>query len=215
MSSTAGAAGTSSGAEAPDTMQTMLAKAGVSWSSLLGLGLVMLALGVVMLAWPEATLLVLAATFAISLFVSGAYHLVAGFVLDHGTGTRVLHVLVGTMSVLAGFLCLRAPLQTLVVIGLLVGSWWVVTGIAEIVTAIAQEGQPDRWWRLAMGVLSVVAGAFVLLQPELSLFALKMVIAVWLLAYGLAASVAAVTMRMHRRHATAPTPPSTEGLAPA
>ncbi len=50
----------------------------------------------------------------------------------------MLLVLVGTISVLAGFLCLRSPLQTLVVIGLLVGSWWVVTGIAEAVTAITQ-----------------------------------------------------------------------------
>ncbi len=66
-----------------------------------------------------------------------------------------------------------------------------------------------------MGVLSVVAGAFVLLQPGLSLFALKMVIAIWLLAYGVAASVAAVTRRLHQRHVAAPTPPSTEGLAPA
>jgi uncharacterized membrane protein HdeD (DUF308 family) len=81
-----------------------------SWGLLLALGLFMAALGVIMLAWPGATLVVLAVTFAISLIVGGLYQIAAAFAPDLDGGARALQVVIGALSVLAGVLCLRAPL---------------------------------------------------------------------------------------------------------
>ena len=53
-----------------------------------------------------------------------------------------------------------------------------------------------------MGIVSVAAGAFLLVNPELSLGALVIVVAVWLFGYGAMALVAGLRLRSLRSVAT-------------
>lgn len=188
-----------------------------NWGLLLAVGLFMGALGVIMLVWPGATLVVLAVTFAISLFVSGIYYIVGAFTPDTDGGARALQIVIGALSVLAGLLCLRSPLQTLVTLGLLIGAWWLVTGIAGAAGELFGGSRPGRWWRFAGALLSIVAGVVVLLQPGISLLVLKFVLAIWLIAYGATAIVGAVVLRVKRRGLAAAqtSPPESQGLATA
>jgi uncharacterized membrane protein HdeD (DUF308 family) len=188
-----------------------------SWGLLLALGLFMAALGVIMLVWPGATLVVLAVTFAISLLVGGLYHIAGAFAPGMDGGARALEVVIGALSVLAGVLCLRAPLQTLVFLSLLIGAWWLVTGLTGAAGALFGGSRPGRWWSFAGAILSIVAGVFVLAQPGISLLVLKFVLAIWLVAYGAVAIVGAVMLRSRRRSlATAPAlPAEPRGLAHA
>jgi uncharacterized membrane protein HdeD (DUF308 family) len=200
-----------------DPMQAGLARLGEHWGLLLTLGLAMVALGVVALAWPGATLLALTILIAVQFAVNGVFEIIQAFRADEaGLGSRTLFALLGALSILVALLVLRDPLQSLVIFALLLGAWWVVTGVVETVTAIFRGAQPDRWWRLAMGVLSVAAGVVVLVQPGLSLAFLELVMAIWMMMYGVMAAVGAFALRSHTREHVAPaTPPSTEGLAPA
>lgn len=206
-----------SSASTSDPVQDSLTRFGAHWGALLTLGAAMVALGVLALAMPGATLLALTVIVAVQLFVNGVFEIVQAFRSDEaGAGARTLYAVLGALSILVGLLVLRSPLQTLLVIGLLLGAWWLVIGVGEVVTAVSRGRQPDRWWRLLMGLLSVAAGIVVLLQPGISLLVLEVVMAVWLLAYGVMAAVAAFSLRAHARHRVAPAaPPSTEGLAPA
>ena len=201
----------------PDPMLDGLARLGAHWGLLLALGLVMIVLGVVALALPGATLLAITIVVAVQFGVSGVFAIVQAFRDDDaGAGSRTLFGLLGALSILVGLLVLRDPLQSLLVIALLLGAWWVVTGIVEAVTAITRGDQPDRWWRLAMGVLSLLAGGFVLVQPAMSLVVLEIVLAIWMLVYGGMAVVGAFSVRAYARsHAAPAAPPSTHGLAPA
>ncbi|MGH3355369.1 MAG: HdeD family acid-resistance protein [Nocardioidaceae bacterium] len=202
-------------AESPDPWQAGLGRLGANWGWVLTFGIALVILGVLALAMPGATLLALAVIFAVQLFVNGVFQIVAAFTSDEaGAGTRTLYGVLGALSILVGLLCLRAPLQTLLVLGLLLGSWWLVTGIIEIVNAISRADHTDRWVRLLMGVLSVAAGIVVLAQPGMSLAVLELVMAVWMVAYGVMAAVAAFALRSRTHHVAAPSPP-TEGLAPA
>jgi hypothetical protein len=90
--------------------------------------------------------------------------------------------------------CLREPLQTALVLGLLIGAVWVVQGVAGVVDAIANEQGAARGWMIASGVLSVIGGAVVLVYPGASLVVLTwlfgivlVVVGIVLLAQGLAA----------------------------
>jgi len=201
----------------PDPVQDALSRFGSHWGSMLALGIIMFVLGVLALAIPGATMFAVTLVLAIELFVLGIYQLVQTFRADEASaGMRTLFALTGALSILVGLLVLRNPLQTLFIIAVLLGAWWLVTGVVEVVTSISRGQQPDRWWRLAMGIISVVAGIIVLAQPGLSLRVLEILLAVWLMVYGIMAAVAAFSVRSYaHKHVAATPPPSTEGLAPA
>jgi uncharacterized membrane protein HdeD (DUF308 family) len=93
-------------------------------------------------------------------------------------------VLLGALSILVGLLCLREPLQTALVLGLLIGAMWVVQGIGGVVDAIANEHGSARGWMIASGVLSVIGGVVVLVYPGASLVVLTWLLGVVLVAVG-------------------------------
>jgi Short repeat of unknown function (DUF308) len=88
------------------------------WSGLgIGVGLLSIVIGLLVLFWPGASVVVIAWLFAIQLIVSGILQFVAAFMDDlrTGTGAHVLMGLLGALSIVVGLLCLRAPRQTAVV----------------------------------------------------------------------------------------------------
>jgi uncharacterized membrane protein HdeD (DUF308 family) len=200
-----------------DPVQDALSRFGAHWGSMLALGIIMFVLGVLALALPGATILAITIILAIQLFVLGVYQLVQTFRADDaGAGMRTLYALTGALSILVGMLVLRDPLQTAVILAVLIGAWWIVSGVVDVVTSIAGGEQPARWWRLGMGVVSLVAGIVVLAAPGMSLRVLEILLAVWLMVYGIMAAVAALSVRSYaRRHLAETAPPPAEGLAPA
>jgi uncharacterized membrane protein HdeD (DUF308 family) len=115
---------------------------------------------------------VIAWLFAVQLVVTGVLQLATALRSDESPGGRVLLGLLGTVSTLVGLVCLRAPLQTALVIGLLIGATWGLTGIAGTVHALGDAHREGRGWGVASGVLSTVGGAIILVNPGLSLVAL-------------------------------------------
>jgi len=165
------------------------------WGLVVGFGVVSIVLGIVLIAWPEATLVVLVVLLAIDLLVTGVFRLISAFAatpLDGGI--RALIGLTGALAILVGLLFLREPLQTVTVIGLLLGVWWTVSGIIDVFSGLFTD-TGDRGWRIFMGLVSLVAGIFLLVNPTLTLSALVVVAAIWLLAYGVLALVAGFRLR--------------------
>ena len=171
-----------------------LARLGDHWLLLVGYGAVTIALGVVLVARPGASLVVVAVLLAVQLLVNGIFQVVSAFAASSSDGgARTLHALAGVLSLLVGLLCLRSPMQTLLVIGLLLGAWWAVSGVIDLLAAMMAPA-PHRVWRLAMGLVSLLAGSYLLVNPEVSLGVLVVVAAVWLFGYGALAVVAGTRM---------------------
>jgi uncharacterized membrane protein HdeD (DUF308 family) len=163
----------------------MLARLGRNWGWVLFYGIVTLLAGIVVLAWPGATLLVIAVLFGVQLIVAGIFRFVAAFgTEDTGAGTRVLLALLGVLSIIIGLYAVRHVLVTLLALVLLLGIFWIVNGTIELFTALSQRGMPERGWTAATGVLSVLAGLVVLIYPGESLLTLSIVLGIWLLIYG-------------------------------
>jgi uncharacterized membrane protein HdeD (DUF308 family) len=166
------------------------------WGLVLAFGILTAALGIVLAVWPGRSLVVFAIVFAIQLLATGVYRIIEALVgTDADTSARVLSGLSGALAALAGLLFLRAPLQTLAVLGILLGGWWVVSGVLDIVRALTGTPQGSRWWKLGMGVLSVLAGAYLVVNPGLSLLVMISVACVWLVGYGALAIIAAFQLR--------------------
>ena len=102
-------------------------------------------------------------------------------------------------GVLVGLLCLRSPLQTLVALGLLLGAWWVVSGVIDLVSAAVGRSGRGRATDAILGLVSLVAGTYLLLNPQITLPALIVVACVWLFGIGAIAVLAAMKLRDEAR----------------
>jgi uncharacterized membrane protein HdeD (DUF308 family) len=178
------------------------------WGLVLTYGLVTFGLGLVLVLWPEQTLQVLAILIGIQFILTGILRLVVAVASKQADGgTRAVAGLFGALALVLGLLCLRDPLQTVLVISMILGVWWLAAGLIDIVGALRSRASHRRGWDVTLGVLSVAAGGFLLVAPEVSVTALVIVAAVWLFSYGFIAIVAALVLRSEEKHTTeAPLP---------
>ncbi len=169
---------------------------GRHWGWVLGFGVVTALAGLITLAWPGRTLVVVAVLFGIQLVVAGIFRFVAAFATEDESGvTRVLLALLGVLSFVVGVYALRHILITIAALGLLLGIFWIVNGAVETFAALSHRAMPGRTWTILMGVLSVVAGVVVLASPATSLLALALIVSFWLLLFGVMEIMLAYQLR--------------------
>jgi len=181
----------------------MLADVGRHWGWVLAFGIVTLLAGLLTLAWPGRTIVVVAVLFGIQLVVAGIFRFVAALASDDESGaTRVLLALLGVLSFIVGLYALRHILITIAALALLLGIFWIVNGAVEAFTALSHRGMQGRGWTIFMGLLSVVAGVVVLVYPGISLATLAIVLGFWLLVYGIMEIVLAFRLRSVGQAAT-------------
>jgi uncharacterized membrane protein HdeD (DUF308 family) len=173
-----------------------VAMVGRHWGLPVLLGALSVVAGLAMLAWPAETVLVIAVVIGIQLLVNGVVRLVQSFAADDGSGgERTLVALLGIFSILVGVLCLRNILQTVTVLAVLVGVFWLVGGIIEVIGGLSTGSVPGRGWRLLSGALGVIAGIAVLAYPGISLGALVVLFGIYLLLFGVISIVTGLAVR--------------------
>ena len=114
---------------------------------------------------------------------------------NSGEGSRVLLAVLGVLGILVGIFVLRHLFQTVVILVLLLGVYWVLHGVIEFFVAIDHKGVPGRGISITMGILSFIAGIIVLSWPAPTLLVLVWVLGIWLVAYGLIGIVGAFMVR--------------------
>jgi uncharacterized membrane protein HdeD (DUF308 family) len=172
----------------------LLAGLGGSWVWALGSALATLVAGVVLLAWPDGTLHVVAVVIGLYLLVTGGFRFVAAFARD-AHDDRLPRLLLAVVFVLAGVLCLRHPLQTIAVLSLIVGLVWLLTGMLTAYTAMANEYLPHRGFVFGAATLGIVAGIVVLALPTESAVVLTRLLGLWLVLLGLVELAVALALR--------------------
>ena len=104
-----------------------------------------IAVGVMLLVWPKATLAIVAVLIGISLIVAGLLRLIDGFTAhDASGGKRVAHVLIGLLAIIVGLYCIRHYNVTIAVLAIIVGLFWVLHGIADIAVGLFGGPYPGR-----------------------------------------------------------------------
>ena len=176
------------------------------WGLVLVMGILSIVLGVLAIMWPGATLLTIAIFFAAWLFVSGLFSIIQSFTRDGDTGARVLHALIGILSVIVGFALLRTPFQALEVLIFVLGVFWVAQGIVTFMSAFSSK--QGRNWRLFTGILGVIAGIIVLVYPISSAAVLALFGGIWLVILGITQIIAAFQLRSAAKAPVAPSTPA-------
>ncbi|MGG8407889.1 HdeD family acid-resistance protein [Streptomyces sp. 12297] len=191
--------------------EDVLQRLGGSWHWALGVALATLIPGILVLVWPDETLHILAVIIGLQLLVAGVFRFVTAFSHsgDRG-GSRLAAVLIAMLAFLAGVLVLRHPMQTIGALSLIVGVFWLLTGVLTAYVAIADRALVHRGLLFALGALGTVAGIVVLCFPVDSAVALTRLLGLWLVLLGVFEVVMALAMRSATRRVAAG-----RGAAPA
>lgn len=120
---------------------------GAPWAYYLGTGLLSVFAGIVVVAWPGPTLLVIAILIGVSIVVYGTLN-VAGAIGNRERAQYWWVVLVlGVLEILLGFWLLRRPGLTLAVAITAIGLWALFVGIMQIVVSFEIRRLPETLTR--------------------------------------------------------------------
>ena len=118
------------------------------WKNKLVSGVLSIALGAMVLAWPGPTILVAATLFGVYLLVSGFAELFLAFTLPRSAATRVLLFLTGALSLVLAILSFRhfGDGYAVLLLSLWLGVGFIFLGVSELAVAISERNLPGRGW---------------------------------------------------------------------
>jgi uncharacterized membrane protein HdeD (DUF308 family) len=166
-----------------------------AWQLLLLTGVVAVALGVIVLAWPGKTALVAGFLFGIYLVVSGIGYVFAAFGTHAGAAMRVLTFITGVVSVVLGLFCFRDKFEAVTLLGIWIGISWLFRGFTLLGAALSLDHLPGRGWQVFSGLLIVIGGAVLIVSPLDSIAILTLVAGCWLIAIGIVDVISALQVR--------------------
>jgi uncharacterized membrane protein HdeD (DUF308 family) len=83
-------------------------------------------------------------------------------------------------SIIVGILALIWPLSATITAAFLFGWLLVISGVASIVTGFGHRGHHIQTYRLIYGVVTVIVGFLILLEPVAGALSLTMLVTAWL-----------------------------------
>jgi short repeat uncharacterized protein DUF308 len=157
--------------------------------------------GVIALANLNLSLVALGVLFGCWLIVVGFFDVLGGVMAeDAGTARRVLAVLLGVISLIAGLMCLRLPGAGVLALVIVAGAYLVVSGVLQVAAAV---GDDHPGLGVALGLANLVLGVIILALPGLSLVTFAVLFGIGLVLRGAVALAVAVRLRRLRAHPAA------------
>jgi uncharacterized membrane protein HdeD (DUF308 family) len=83
--------------------------------------------------------------------------------------------------------------QTVVVLTLVLGAFWLIHGVVDIVLGVSGRGEDGRRWTIASGLIGVLAGIVVLSSPEVTAVTLASLLGFLLVMQGFTVIVVSFT----------------------
>ena len=167
------------------------------WWALAIRGAIAIIFGLAALLRPDIALEALILLFGAYALVDGVFAIVGVFGGTRGRTPRWLLLIEGIVGILAGIIAFVIPGLAAVVFLYLIAAWAVVTGIAEIATAIRLRKEVTGEWALIIGgALSVLFGVILaVIGPVAGLVSLIWLIGIYALVFGILMLITAFQVR--------------------
>jgi uncharacterized membrane protein HdeD (DUF308 family) len=162
------------------------------WWVLLLRGIFAVLFGVMALLWPGLTLVALVLLCGFYFILDGVMAL---FIGGHARAWPLL--LAGVLGIAAGVLTFLYPGMTAFVLLVLFAAWTIVRGVFEIAAAIRLRKElRNEWLLIAAGVIAILFGLLLLMNPATGALALVWLIGIYALTFG--ALISALAFRLRR-----------------
>jgi uncharacterized membrane protein HdeD (DUF308 family) len=148
--------------------------------------------GLLLVTAPAATLLFLVQVFGFYLFIGGIFRLVSIFTDSSSWGWKLVG---GLLGIVAGIVVLQHPLLSTVIVPTYVIYIIAFLAIAEGVFEVIAAFQGSGWSLGILGILRILFGIILALNPLLGVIALPFVLGALMLVGGIFAIVVSLRMR--------------------
>ncbi|MFW0788285.1 HdeD family acid-resistance protein [Gordonia sp. CPCC 205333] len=146
-----------------------------------------IALGVAILVWPKATLIVAATLFGLSLIATGLLRIYQAAVASFlSIGWRILLGVFGFAILVLGVVALFHPAESLYLLAIFIGVGWLMQGIGELFAIGSGAKHAPIWLLVLSGIISIIAGVVMIAMPGLALATFLWVGAILLIAVSIA-----------------------------
>jgi uncharacterized membrane protein HdeD (DUF308 family) len=160
-------------------------------------GVVLALLGVVMFMRPVLALTMIILIAGWMLFILGAVTLIDSFVHRKDRNSSLsMGIVGGVLELIIGLCIIIVPAMFAVYLYIMMGIIVIITGIGDIVEAsgMRKAGLSNWGVALALGLLTVILGVFVVIAPFAFLWAVTVITGVALLFDGITEIIAGITM---------------------
>ena len=166
------------------------------WWALALRGVIAILFGLAALLRPDIALGALILLFGAYALVDGVFAIVGVFRGTRAGTPRWLLLLEGVVSILAGIIAFVYPGLTAVALLYLVAAWAIITGLAEIATAIRLRQEIQGEWALILGgILSVLFGLLLAVLPGVGILSLIWLIGAYAVVFGVLLLITAFQVR--------------------
>jgi uncharacterized membrane protein HdeD (DUF308 family) len=162
-----------------------------AWWLGLVVGLITLAGGILLVAYPGPTLTVIALLVGIELLIGGVFLIVGAF--SRPAGERAWGVFGGALALIAGVIVLRHPSGSIMVVALAVGIYLILAGTLRLVGAF--EVRAGRGWLIFASLVDLALGIVIVSWPQFGIATLAIVLGIVLIVRGLALIAIAFVLR--------------------
>lgn len=162
-------------------------------------GVVAILFGLMAMFMPAITLSALVLVWGAFALADGVLALIAGIrIRERGKPLWAL-IIVGLLGVAAGIVTFLWPGLTALILLYIIAIWALVTGVFQIVAAIRFRKEIRNEWFLALsGLVSILFGAMLVLQPGAGALALVWVIGIYAVFFGILLLVFSLRLKQHR-----------------
>lgn len=107
----------------------------------------------------------------------------------------------GIFSIIVAVIMVRNVVETIAVVGFILGLYWIIHGIIQFVMSVGDKTYPARGWTIFISIVSVIAGIVVVAWPLSSLTALAWLLGIWFVVLGILGIVLAFMVRSEENKA--------------
>ena len=168
-----------------------------NWWALALRGVAAILFAIVAIFWPGITAVVLVLWFGAYAFVDGVFALVCGLRAAHRHGRSGPLLIEGVLNILIGVICFFWPASALVALVYLIALWAIITGVALVAGGMALVRLSGELLLVVGGVLSILLGVVLFVQPAVGVVALSWWLGAYALLFGIMLLSAALRIRYH------------------
>ena len=164
-------------------------------TSMILLGILAVVVGIIAIAWPQATILALVILFAVYAFMDAGLQAARAF-SSRSAGPVFGHLLLALISLAAGVVAVVWPGPTAYVLVIVVAAWALAGGLVEIFAGFQRgETAGTRALFIISGLISVAFGVVLFARPNVGAVTIALLFGLYFLIYGFSQIAAGVQVR--------------------
>lgn len=169
-----------------------------NWWVLALRGVFAIVFAIIAFVWPGITAAALVLLFGAYALVDGIFALVAALRAARHHGRSGALLLEGILDLIIAAIAFFWPAEALVAIIYFIAIWAVITGIALIAAGIAMIRVNGEWLLVLSGIISILLGVILFVQPGAGVVALSWWLGIYALLFGISLIGAAFRLRHWR-----------------